>query len=138
MLRKAFLFVIILLSWPFAGRAQWSLKNNLLYDAALTPNLGVEARFSQKWTGALNVGFSPFETGEATKTHAWNVANYTRWFRAFRNCPSLTQIRIPAGCAIGEGAFDGCGTVYVFAPADSPAQTFCEDPANPNCIFIAE
>lgn len=57
---------------------------------------------------------------------------------AFRNCPSLTQIRIPAGCAIGEGAFDGCGTVYVFAPADSPAQTFCEDPANPNCIFIAE
>lgn len=70
MLRKAFLFVIILLSWPFAGRAQWSLKNNLLYDAALTPNLGVEARFSQKWTGALNLGFSPFETG-TNSTRRW-------------------------------------------------------------------
>ncbi len=57
---------------------------------------------------------------------------------AFRSCESLTQIRIPAGCAIGEGAFDGCGTVFVFAPAGSPAQTFCADPANPNCIFIAE
>ena len=70
MLRKAFLFVIILLSWPFAGRAQWSLKNNLLYDAALTPNRGVETRFSQKWTGALNVGFSPFETG-TNSTRRW-------------------------------------------------------------------
>ena len=56
---------------------------------------------------------------------------------AFRSCESLTQIRVPVGCAIGEGAFDGCGTVFVFAPAGSPAQTFCADPANPNCIFIA-
>lgn len=57
---------------------------------------------------------------------------------AFRSCPSLTQIRVPAGCAIGEEAFDGRGTVFVFAPAGSPAQTFCADPANPNCLFIAE
>lgn len=33
--------------------------------------------------------FSPFEAWEATKTHAWNLANYERWFRAFRNCPSV-------------------------------------------------
>ena len=70
MLRKAFLFIMILLSCPFVSMAQWSLKNNLLYDAALTPNIGVETRFSQKWTGAVNLGFSPFETGTSS-TRRW-------------------------------------------------------------------
>ena len=55
--------------------------------------------------------------------------------RAFKDCGSLTQIRVPAGCAIGDGAFSGCGTVYVFAPAGSPAQSFCAAPANANCVF---
>lgn len=33
-------------------------------------------------------GSPPLDKWEATKTHAWNVANYTRWYRTFRNCPS--------------------------------------------------
>ncbi|MCR5843721.1 MAG: leucine-rich repeat domain-containing protein [Oscillospiraceae bacterium] len=54
---------------------------------------------------------------------------------AFKDCANLTQIHIPAGCAIGDGAFFGCGTVYIFAPAGSPAESFCAAPANANCVF---
>ena len=55
---------------------------------------------------------------------------------AFKDCLSLRQIRVPAGCVIDEHAFDGCGTVCVFAPAGSEAEVFCE--SAPNCIFVTE
>ena len=32
--------------------------------------------------------FAPFAGWERTPEHAWNLANYERWFRAFRNSPS--------------------------------------------------
>ena len=32
--------------------------------------------------------FEPFEEWEKTEEHAFNLANYERWFRAFRNSPS--------------------------------------------------
>ena len=54
---------------------------------------------------------------------------------AFKDCSKLNQIRIPEGCEIGEGAFEGCDAVYIYAPVGSPAQSFCADPANANCIF---
>ena len=33
--------------------------------------------------------FEPFEAWEGTEEHAFNLANYERWFRAFRNSPSV-------------------------------------------------
>ena len=55
---------------------------------------------------------------------------------AFRDCLSLTQIRIPAGCALGADVFDGCGTVYVFGPAGSPAEEYCQ--THTNCVFVPD
>ena len=57
---------------------------------------------------------------------------------AFKDCAKLWQIRVPANCAIGDGAFSGCGTVYIYAPAGSPAESFCAAPANANCVFCEE
>jgi outer membrane protein OmpA-like peptidoglycan-associated protein len=37
-----------------------ALKNNLLYDAAATPNLQLEIRLAPKWTLELGAGFNPF------------------------------------------------------------------------------
>lgn len=37
-----------------------ALKNNLLYDAAATPNLSVEVAVAPRWTLALTAGFNPF------------------------------------------------------------------------------
>lgn len=55
---------------------------------------------------------------------------------AFRNCPNLVQIRIPAGCAIGEFAFDGCAHVAVFGTPGGGAEQYCTH--HDNCEFIAE
>ena len=56
MTRKIVLYMLIILSFPLASYSQWSIKNNLLYDAALTWNAGIENRISHHWTTALNVG----------------------------------------------------------------------------------
>ena len=37
-----------------------ALKNNLLYDAAATPNLQLEIKLTDKWTLELGAGFNPF------------------------------------------------------------------------------
>ena len=37
-----------------------ALKNNLLYDAAATPNLQLEFRLAEHWTLMAGVGFNPF------------------------------------------------------------------------------
>ena len=47
-----------------------ALKNNLLYDAALTPNLAVEIRLAPKWSMELGAGFNPFPLDD-TKFPKW-------------------------------------------------------------------
>lgn len=37
-----------------------AIKNNLLYDAAATPNLSLEVRLARRWTLDMGVGFNPF------------------------------------------------------------------------------
>ena len=53
---------------------------------------------------------------------------------AFRSCPNLTQIRIPAGCSLGTDVFDGCELVYVYSTAGSPVEAYCV--AHDNCVFV--
>jgi len=53
---------------------------------------------------------------------------------AFRGCSNLWQVRIPGNCQIDEGAFDGCGSVYIFGAFASPAYYYCL--AHENCGFI--
>ncbi|MBR4379687.1 MAG: DUF3575 domain-containing protein [Bacteroidaceae bacterium] len=43
------------------------LKNNFLYDATLTPNLGIEVRLDDKWTAGLNVGYQPWPFDDKTE-----------------------------------------------------------------------
>ena len=55
---------------------------------------------------------------------------------AFKDCKSLRQIRIPAGCVIEESAFDGCEHVTIFGVPGSSAEQYCE--SHDNCEFAAE
>ena len=43
-----------------------ALKNNLLYDAAATPNLQLEIKLTDKWTLELGAGFNPFPLSDKT------------------------------------------------------------------------
>ena len=55
---------------------------------------------------------------------------------AFRDCGQLTMIRIPAGCGLGTGVFDGCAMVYVFGTPGSDAENYCQ--THNNCVFVEE
>ena len=41
-----------------AGAQTLALRTNLLYDATLSPNLGVEVRLDSTWSAGINVGFN--------------------------------------------------------------------------------
>ena len=45
---------------------------------------------------------------------------------AFRNCPHLQRIRIPADCEIGAAAFEGCGELVIFGTPGSAAEAYCQ------------
>lgn len=47
-----------------------AIKNNLLYDAAATPNLELEIMLAPKWSLELGVGFNPFPLDD-TKFPKW-------------------------------------------------------------------
>ena len=46
---------------------------------------------------------------------------------AFKDCTGLTRIRLPKDCDIAPDAFEGCGIVYVFAPAGGSTEEYCND-----------
>ena len=50
------------------------------------------------------------------------------------NLQHLTQIRIPAGCTLGQDVFDGCVKVYIYGRAGSDAARYCDEHAN--CVFV--
>lgn len=53
-------FALLMLVTIGASAQKVALKNNLLYDAALTPNLSLEWYLTEKWTMQAEVGFNPF------------------------------------------------------------------------------
>ena len=65
--------IAILLCFGMTGRAQAqgvTLRNNLLYDATLTPNLGLEFRIDSTWSVGLNAGFNAWDIDKA-KNKKW-------------------------------------------------------------------
>ena len=94
LLRKPFilLFVCALLSaqgvyaLSESGREKVevvALKNNLVYDAAATPNLQLEIRLAPKWSLELGAGFNPFPLKDTQfpkwrHVSAWIAPRY--WF----------------------------------------------------------
>lgn len=71
-----------------------ALKNNLLYDAVLTPNLQLETRLAPKWSLEVGAGFNPFPLKDETfpkwrhvltwvQPKYWFCEAFTRDFLAF-------------------------------------------------------
>ncbi len=56
---------------------------------------------------------------------------------AFKNCKSLTQIRLPKNCTISTSAFEGCtGLTAIFAQAGGTTESWCQN--HPDIAFTTE
>ncbi|HCO68273.1 MAG TPA: DUF3575 domain-containing protein [Dysgonomonas sp.] len=75
------IFLICLLAITLSGYSQHvGIKNNLIYDATLTPNLGLEIALGKKTTLDVNVGYNPFTFDDGKKFKHWLVQPELRWW----------------------------------------------------------
>ena len=84
-------------------------------------------------TGTLGIQSEAFVGIAATVVYIPNSCR-SIGAAAFRDCPNLRQIRIPAGCTIGEDAFAGDFGLRIFGYRNSPAETYCSE--HLYCIFV--
>lgn len=84
------------------------LKNNLLYDATLTPNIGIEVKLSNRWTAGLNVGYQPWPFSDKTErklrhlliapeARYWFCDVFSGWFigaNAFYSHYNLSKVNL--------------------------------------------
>ena len=66
-MKKAFLLGLALLFSLSMSAQHFALKNNLLYDATTTPNLGFEVGLSKKVTLDVSAGYNPFKFNDGKK-----------------------------------------------------------------------
>lgn len=62
---RILLLLFFFISMRSAQAQNIAFNNNLVYDATLTPNLGVEMKVDSSWTVGLNGGFRPWPTDDA-------------------------------------------------------------------------
>lgn len=75
------LFLLIAVaSMADAVQAQIAIKNNLLYDANRTPNLGVEVGLSRKSTAQIFYGLNPWKYSDNKQMRHWLVMPEYRWW----------------------------------------------------------
>ena len=75
MKKSIFFFFLLFSLQAFSQRV--AIKNNLVYDALLTPNLSLEFSFWEKWTLDTQVGMNFFfyendPTADEYKTKKWS------------------------------------------------------------------
>lgn len=85
---RSTLTVVILTLMTFvgvekAGAQKLALRNNLLYDATLTPNIGAELRIDSAWTAGVNIGLNAWDIDKG-KNKKWRhlliAPNVRRYF----------------------------------------------------------
>lgn len=66
---------------PKAQAQSVAVKTNLLYDATLTPNLGVEMGLGKRTTAQLSYGLNPWKFSEGKSIRHWQLVGEGRyWF----------------------------------------------------------
>lgn len=82
-IKKAVLLVVLLcLFGKVSAQRDVAVRNNLVYDVSLTPNLGVDVRVAEHWTLGITGGYRPWPTDD-NKTRKWRhllIAPELRWW----------------------------------------------------------
>lgn len=102
---RSTLTVVILTLMTFvgvekAGAQKLALRNNLLYDATLTPNIGAELRIDSAWTAGVNIGLNAWDI-DKSKNKKWRhfliAPNIRRYFGHKSDKPASSSLwGIPA------------------------------------------
>lgn len=82
LLTNCFVALLTLVSVEKVQAQELVLRNNLLYDATLTPNLGIDFRVAPKWTAGAVVGLNAWDIDkDANKKwrHLLIAPNVRRW-----------------------------------------------------------
>lgn len=77
---RALLFCAMLCGLCSKANAQIAIKNNLLYDAATTPNIGVEVGLGRKSTAQLVYGLNPWKFSDTKQMRHWLIMPEYRWW----------------------------------------------------------
>ena len=110
------------------------VRNNLVYDATLTPNIGVDVRLDSTWSLGMNAGFRPWPTSDEVATkwrhlliapelRHWNKSTFlpksTYWgLNLFYSHYNFANLKFPFGLYKTlrhnrvEGDFYGAGAFY--------------------------
>lgn len=67
----------------------WSIKNNLLYDATLTPNIGLEFRIGPRSTLQAFYGLNPWKWSDTKKWRHWSLMPEYRYWLNGEKAPYL-------------------------------------------------
>ncbi len=90
--KAVLLFIIFLCNNPLIRAQQdtiitstefqpvWSLKNNLLYDATLTPNIGAEVRTGSRTSLQAFYGLNPWRFSDTKRLRHWSVMPEFRYW----------------------------------------------------------
>lgn len=65
--QRVALLVVLIISVAFSetiSAQKVAVRNNLLYDLTLTPNLGIDVKLGDQWSGGLSAGFNPWPTSD--------------------------------------------------------------------------
>lgn len=65
--QRVALLVVLIISVAFSetiSAQNVAVRNNLLYDLTLTPNLGIDVKLGDQWSGGLSAGFNPWPTSD--------------------------------------------------------------------------
>ena len=118
----------------FSGSAAEDFADNNGYDKVLLDELIVQPTFILP-VDTDTIEANAFENDE--RITAVNAENCTYvGTEAFKGCTALKQIRLPKDCTIIDGAFSGCGKVYVIAPRGGDTSEFCY--FDENLVFVDE
>lgn len=89
----------------------WSLKNNLLYDATLTPNIGAEVRLGSRSTLQLFYGLNPWKWSDTKKWRHWSLMPEYRYWLNREKAPFRGWF---TGVHALGGEFNVCGVKMPF------------------------
>lgn len=79
---KKIILILMIILFPSAVFSQnFAIKNNLIYDATLTPNLGIEFALNKYNTLDISAGINPFTFKDSKRFKHWLIQpEYRNWF----------------------------------------------------------